>query len=475
MNIILNSLEQKIFEVVGRAGEALDYPVFAIGGFVRDKLIGRRSMDMDFVCQGDGILLAKKVRELLDPKMKLIVFKTYGTAQLKYGGLELEFVGARKESYSEESRNPKVSVGTLEDDQNRRDFTINALAIDLSTSNFGQIIDPFNGLADLEAKIIKTPLDPDITFSDDPLRMMRAVRFASQLNFTIDANCFESVKVNKDRIKIISQERISDELNKIMMSKKPSIGLDLLYKAGILEILLPELTALVGTEYIDNIGHKDNFYHSLQVLDNIVPNTDNLWLRWSALLHDIGKAISKRYDPKQGWTFHGHEIVSGKLIPKIFKRLKLPTQQHMQYVRKIVELHHRPISLTKDDITDAAMRRLLFDAGDDLEDLMTLCKADITSKNASRVKRYRANFEAVEKRVKEVEENDKIRNWEPPISGELIMETFQLKPSREVGKIKMAIREAILDGDVDNNYESAYEFMMSLGKEMGLETNINEA
>lgn len=475
MNIILNSLEQKIFEVVGRAGEALDYPVFAIGGFVRDKLIGRRSMDMDFVCQGDGILLAKKVRELLDPKMKLIVFKTYGTAQLKYGGLELEFVGARKESYSEESRNPKVSVGTLEDDQNRRDFTINALAIDLSTSNFGQIIDPFNGLADLEAKIIKTPLDPDITFSDDPLRMMRAVRFASQLNFTIDKDCFESIKVNKDRIKIISQERISDELNKIMMSKKPSIGLDLLYKAGILEILLPELTALVGTEYVDNIGHKDNFYHSLQVLDNIVPNTDNLWLRWSALLHDIGKAISKRYDPKQGWTFHGHEIVSGKLIPKIFKRLKLPTQQHMQYVRKIVELHHRPISLTKDDITDAAMRRLLFDAGDDLEDLMTLCKADITSKNASRVKRYRANFEAVEKRVKEVEENDKIRNWEPPISGELIMETFQLKPSREVGKIKMAIREAILDGDVDNNYESAYEFMMSLGKEMGLETNINEA
>lgn len=475
MNIILNGLEQKIFEVVGRAGEALDYPVFAIGGFVRDKLINRRSMDLDFVCQGDGILLAKKVRELLDPKLKLVVFKTYGTAQLKYGGLELEFVGARKESYSEESRNPKVTVGTLEDDQNRRDFTINALAIDLSTTNFGQIIDPFNGLADLEAKIIRTPLDPDITLSDDPLRMMRAVRFASQLNFTIDTKCFESIKENKDRIKIVSQERITDELNKIMMSDKPSIGLDLLYQVGILDILLPELTALIGTEYVDNIGHKDNFYHSLQVLDNIVPNTDNLWLRWAALLHDIGKAISKRYDPKSGWTFHGHEIVSGKLIPKIFKRLKLPTQQHMQYVRKIVELHHRPISLTKDDITDAAMRRLLFDAGDDLEDLMTLCKADITSKNERRVKRYRANFEAVEKRVKEVEEKDKIRNWEPPISGELIMETFKLKPSREVGKIKTAIREAILDGEVDNNYESAYEFMISLGKEMGLEININEA
>lgn len=468
MNFTLNSAEQQIFSIVGEAGEALAYPVFAIGGFVRDKLIGRRSTDIDFVCQGDGIALAEKVRDLINPKLKVTVFKTYGTAQLVHNGLELEFVGARKESYQKDSRNPEVSVGTLEDDQNRRDFTINALAIDLSTENFGTIIDPFNGLKDLQDKIIRTPLDPDITFSDDPLRMMRAVRFASQLDFKIEASCFESIKQQKDRIKIISQERITDELNKIMMSKKPSIGLDLLYRAGLLDIILPELTALAGVEIKDNIGHKDNFYHSLQVLDNIVPYTDNLWLRWAALLHDIGKARAKRFDEKQGWTFHGHEVVSGKLVPRIFKRLKLPTQQHMSYVKKIVELHHRPISLTKEDITDAAMRRLLFDAGEDLEDLMLLCKADITSKNRQRVKRYIANFEAVEKRVKEVEEKDKIRNWEPPISGKIIMETFNLKPSREVGIIKTAIREAILDGIIDNDYDAAYQFMIERGEALGL-------
>lgn len=473
MNLVFNALEQQIFEIVSKAGEELNFPVFAIGGFVRDKIIGRRSTDLDFVCEGDGILLAQKVKSLLDPSLKIVVFKTYGTAQIKYKGLELEFVGARKESYSEDSRNPDVKQGTLEEDQNRRDFTINALAINLSSLNFGSLVDPFEGLKHLEQKLIKTPLDPGVTFSDDPLRMMRAIRFATQLNFTIDQECFKSIAQHKERIKIVSKERISEELNKIMMAKKPSIGLDLLYQCGILDILIPELTALSGTEYKDNIGHKDNFYHSLQVLDNIAPFTDNLWLRWAALLHDIGKAPTKRFDPKQGWTFHGHEVVSGKLVPKIFKRLKLPTQQHMNYVRKIVELHHRPISLTKEDITDAAMRRLLFDAGDDLEDLMTLCKADITSKNAQRVKRYIANFEAVEKRIKEVEEKDKIRNWEPPISGALIMCTFNLAPSKEVGIIKTAIREAILDGKLDNNYEQAYEFMLSLGKEMGLEINNN--
>jgi len=469
MNFTLSNKEQEIFEIVGKAGEELQSPVFAIGGFVRDKLLQRNSKDIDFVCQGNGIKLAYKVRDFLDSSLKVSVFKTYGTAHIKYQDIELEFVGARKESYHKDSRNPEVEIGTLEDDQNRRDFTINALAIDLSKENFGKLIDPFDGLKDLASKIIRTPLDPEVTFSDDPLRMMRAIRFATQLNFKIEDTCFSSIQKQSERIKIVSKERISDELNKIIMAKKPSIGLDLLYKAGLLEYLLPELTDLRGVEIIENVGHKDNFYHSLQVLDNISPFTDNLWLRWAALLHDIGKTKAKRFDEQNGWTFHGHERISGRMVPAIFKRLKLPTQQHLAFVKKIIELHHRPVSLTNEDITDAALRRLLFDAGDDLEDLMILCKADITSKNKYKVKKYIANFEEVERRIKEVEEKDKIRNWEPPISGDLIMETFGLKPSREVGMIKKQIREAILDGAIKNNYEDAFAFMLEYAASLGLQ------
>lgn len=395
-------------------------------------------------------------------------FKTFGTAQIKVNDFDIEFVGARKESYQESSRKPMVENGSIEDDQNRRDFTINALAIGLNKTNFGNLIDPFDGLLDLENKIIRTPLNPDITFSDDPLRMMRCIRFASQLGFYIEEQTFLAIERNKDRITIVSQERITDELNKIIASPKPSVGFDLLFKSKLLSIIFPSMQALSGAEYVDGLGHKDNFYHTLEVLDNTAKQSTNLWLRWAAILHDIGKPATKRFEDGHGWTFHGHEVVGMRMVSKIFKQLKLPLNEHMKYVEKLVLLHLRPISLSKDEITDAAMRRLLFDAGDDLEDLMILCKSDITSKNQAKVKRFLANFDLVLERLKIVEEKDKIRNWQPPIDGEIIMQTFQLGPSKEVGLIKTAVREAILDGLIDNNYDAAFEYMLQQAAQLGL-------
>lgn len=469
MSVIeLNSLEEKLFQKISSAARKLDVPAYAIGGFVRDKILQRKTKDIDVVCVGDGIALAHEVAATFKPRPRVNFFKNYGTAQIRLPEIELEFVGARQESYERGSRNPKVSTGTLEDDQNRRDFTINAMAISLNEADFGQLIDPFGGLQDIEDKIIRTPLAPAQTFSDDPLRMMRAIRFATQLQFHIEVHCFESIREQSERINIISRERIADELNKIMMSEKPSIGLDLLFRCGLLARILPQLTALAGTEYVDNKGHKDNFYHTIQVVDNIAKHTDNLWLRWAALLHDIGKAPTKKFEPGHGWTFHGHEVVSGRLVPKIFTNLRLPTNDKMQYVKKLIELHHRPVSLTKENITDSAIRRLLFDAGDDIDDLMTLCEADITSKNKEKVVRYLENFELVRTRLKEVEEKDKIRNWQPPVSGEEIMETFGLAPSREVGTIKTAIREAILDGIIPNEHEAARQFMLEFAATLNI-------
>lgn len=462
-----SAAEQDIIQLVTTAASNIGVSAYLIGGFVRDRILDRPTKDIDIVCDGDGIALAHAVAELMPTRPKVAFFKTYGTAQMIMNGIEVEFVGARKESYAPGSRNPEVSSGTIEDDQKRRDFTINALAISLNGDDHGQLIDPFDGLLDIADKIIRTPLLPDQTFSDDPLRMMRAIRFAAQLQFHIEVSCFESICRQKDRIKIISKERIAVELNKIIMSPKPSIGFDLLFRSGLLSLILPQLAALSGTEYIDNKGHKDNFYHSIQVLDNIAPNTENLWLRWAALLHDIGKAPTKRFEKGHGWTFHGHEVVSGKLIPKIFNNLKLPLNEKMQYTRKIIELHHRPVALTKENITDSAIRRLLFDAGDDIDDLMTLCEADITSKNAQKVKKFLENFELVRQKLKEVEAKDRIRNWQPPISGEEIMATFGLPPSKEVGQIKTAIREAILDGVIANDHGAAYAFMIDLAAQLG--------
>lgn len=467
--ITLTKQEEKILRQIASVAHTMEITAYAIGGFVRDKILNRPVKDIDIVCLGNGIALAHEFARLYYPKKKVNFFKTFGTAQIKLDDIEIEFVGARKESYVHHSRKPEVTAGTLEDDQNRRDFTINALAINLNEPNFGVLIDPFDGLFDMQHKIIRTPLHPQQTFSDDPLRMMRAIRFATQLNFYIEENCFENIKNQAYRLDIVSKERIADELNKILMTKKPSLGLELLYKAGILQKLIPQLTALAGTEIIDNQGHKDNFYHSLQVVDNIAPHTDNLWLRWAALLHDIGKSKVKKFEKGHGWTFHGHELVSGRWIPKVFSALKLPLNEKMQYVRKIIELHHRPVSLTKENITDSAIRRLLFDAGDELDDLMTLCEADITSKNPQKVKRYLENFEMVRQRLKEVEEKDKIRNWQPPISGDEIMQSFGLSPSKEVGIIKTAIREAILDGIIPNQYEAAKQLMIEEGKKIGLQ------
>ncbi len=468
MDIQCSDWELDLFKKIGAAADKLQMPCFLIGGFVRDKLIHRTSKDADIVCVGDGILLAQEVAQLFQPKPNVHFFKTFGTAQIKVNDFDIEFVGARKESYQESSRKPMVENGTIEDDQNRRDFTINALAIGLNKSNFGNLIDPFDGLLDLESKILRTPLNPDITFSDDPLRMMRCIRFASQLGFYIEEKTFLAIERNKERISIVSQERITDELNKIIASPKPSVGFDLLFKSKLLSIIFPSMQALSGAEYVDGLGHKDNFYHTLEVLDNTAKQSTNLWLRWAAILHDIGKPATKRFEEGHGWTFHGHEVVGMRMVAKIFKQLKLPLNEHMKYVEKLVLLHLRPISLSKDEITDAAMRRLLFDAGDDLEDLMILCKSDITSKNQAKVKRFLANFDLVLERLKIVEEKDKIRNWQPPIDGEIIMQTFQLGPSKEVGLIKTAVREAILDGLIENNYDAAFEYMLQQADQLGL-------
>lgn len=461
-------LQDKIFQIISEAADEQKQECYVIGGFVRDIFLKRPSKDIDVVVVGSGIELAQRVSEKLGKRAKLTIFKNFGTAQVKLKDLEVEFVGARKESYQRDSRKPIVEDGTLEDDQNRRDFTINALALCLNKDRFGELVDPFGGMEDLKNFVIRTPLNPDITFSDDPLRMMRGIRFSAQLGFFLESNTFEAIARNKNRIEIISKERIADELNKIMMSRKPSVGFILLEKTGLLELIFPEVFALKGAETKDGVGHKDNFYHTLAVLDGLCEHTDNLWLRWAALLHDIGKPRTKRFDKRLGWTFHNHNFIGEKMIPEIFRRMKLPTNEKMKYVQKMVTLHMRPIVLSEEEITDSAIRRLLFEAGDDIDDLMMLCEADITSKNPEKVKRFKNNFHLVRQKLKEIEEKDRVRNFQPPISGQEIMETFNLPACSIVGDIKMRIKDAILDGVIPNEYEAARKYMLEVGKELNL-------
>ncbi|WP_299127211.1 HD domain-containing protein [uncultured Winogradskyella sp.] len=463
-----HALQHPIFQIISEASSTLQIDAYVIGGFVRDYFLERgNAKDIDIVAVGNGIALAQEVSKNLPNQPKVQVFKTYGTAMLRYDDIEIEFVGARKESYTENSRNPIVKTGTLEDDQNRRDFTINALALSLNQANFGALLDPFKGLSDLDKGIIKTPLNPDITYSDDPLRMMRAIRFATQLNFKIEDTSLNAITANKDRITIITKERIVTELHKIIASKKPSIGFILLEKTGLLNYILPELTALKGIDEIEGQRHKDNFYHTLEVVDNIALTTDNLWLRWAALLHDIGKAPTKKFNKKVGWTFHAHEFVGSKMVFKLFKRLKMPLNDKLKFVQKMVLMSSRPIVLAT-DVTDAAVRRLVFDAGDYVDDLMTLCEADITTKNPKKFKKYHNNFQKVRDKIVEVEERDQVRNFQPPVTGEEIMKTFNLKPSREIGIIKEAIKEAILEGDIPNEHDAAFQLMLKKGKALGL-------
>lgn len=466
------ALQHPIFEYITEAADQLQLETYVIGGFVRDYFLQREKVakDIDIVAVGSGIELAKKVAELLPNQPKVQVFKTYGTAMLRAFGMEVEFVGARKESYTENSRNPAVEEGSLEDDQKRRDFTINALALQLNKDHFGKLLDPFDGVTDLHQKCLQTPLDPDVTYSDDPLRMMRAIRFATQLDFKIEKESLQAISRNAKRIKIISKERIVDELHKIMLSEKPSTGFALLRKTDLLPLILPELTALQGVDEIEGERHKDNFWHTLEVVDNISINTDNLWLRWAALLHDIGKAPTKKFHKKIGWTFHGHEFVGSKMVYKLFKRLKMPLNDKMKFVQKMVMMSSRPIVISDKNVTDSAVRRLVFDAGDHIEDLMTLCESDITTKNPKRFRKYHNNFKLVRKKIKEVEERDHVRNFQPPVSGEEIMKTFNLKPCREIGVIKNAIKEAILEGEIPNDHKAAKAFMLQKGKDLGLKT-----
>lgn len=471
MNFAHSLRENPLFEKVGKLSQNIGFEAFIVGGFVRDLILGRPNKDIDFVCLGSGIQLAEAVAQELGG-LPVTVFKNFGTAMIRHGEYELEFVGARKESYRSESRKPIVEDGTLEDDQNRRDFTINAMAIRLSSSQFGELVDPFGGVHDLRDKIIRTPLDPAITFSDDPLRMMRAIRFASQLNFDIDADTYQGIVNQRDRIKIVSMERVTDELNKIILSQQPSYGFKLLFQSGLLKLIFPEMVALQGVEYVDNKAHKDNFYHTLQVLDNVANVSDDLWLRWAAILHDIAKPLTKRFEPEHGWTFHGHEDRGARMVPSIFRRFKLPLNEKMEFVKTLVRLHLRPIALSK-EVTDSAIRRLLFEAGDAIDALMVLCRADITSKNAEKVNRYLKNFEKVEKRLIEVEQNDHIRNFQPPVTGDEIIQLFSLPPGRIIGELKEQIKEAILEGAIGNNRQEALELLIKLAAQRGLQMTTN--